>query len=160
MKLKDLFLPILALMAVSSLQAQTPAAFPSALSGRQNHHWRHHHAWIWKKLYLSDAQREAIHQIRETNKPAFKTALLTVLTDRKNLDDAIANNSSDIQALSSKLGTDLGTLIALRARVRAQILQSVTWTADQKALLSQYQQKKDTRLQNRMNHLSQSQSGT
>ncbi|MGA8655820.1 MAG: hypothetical protein WB586_06690 [Chthoniobacterales bacterium] len=147
-------------MLVSSLRAQTPAASPSASSGWQHHHWRHHHAWVWKKLNLSDAQREAIHQIRDTNKSALKTALLAVLTDRGNLDDAIASNSSDIQGLSSKLGTDLGTLIALRAKVRAQILQSVTWTADQKALLSQYQQKKDTWLRNRMNRVSQSQSGT
>lgn len=160
MKLKNLFLPIFTLMAVSSLHAQTPAASPSASSGRQNHHWRHHHAWIWKELNLTDAQRKAIHQIRANNKPAFKTALLAVLTDRKNLDDAIASNSSDIQALSSKLGADLGTLIALRAKVRAQILQSVAWTTDQKALLSQYQQKRDTWLQNRMSRLSQSQSGT
>jgi Spy/CpxP family protein refolding chaperone len=154
-----LLLPIFGAIAVSSLQAQaqTPDATTTASPTLQEHHHRgHHHAWFWKKLGLTESQRAYIKQLRQNNKPTIQSALLQVLKDRQVLQTAIAgNDTSSIPSDATKLGTDQGALISARSTLRAQILNYImtSGTTEQKNLLSTWQQKQATWLQDKINRL-------
>jgi hypothetical protein len=54
MKLEYFLVPIMAIVACGTLQAQNSDATSSPSPGYDHRdHWRHHHhAWIWKKLNL------------------------------------------------------------------------------------------------------------
>ena len=131
-----------------------PTASPS---WHEHHYGRHHHAWFWKKLNLTESQRAYIKQLRQNNKATIQPALLQVLKDRQALQQAIAgNDTSSIPSHATKLGTDQAVLISARSTLRAQILNYImtSGTTEQKNLLSEWQQKKATWLQGKINRLS------
>ena len=75
MKLKYLIVPMLALAACGSLQAQTSDATPSS-SPTHEGHWRHHDHWLWNKLNLTDAQKQQytmrrVEMVRRFEKSVF-----------------------------------------------------------------------------------------
>jgi Spy/CpxP family protein refolding chaperone len=158
MNLKTLVLPIFGAIAVASFQAQAQEATTTASpSSREHHHWRHHHAWFWKKLNLTESQRAYIKQLRQNDKATIQPALLLVLKDHQVLQQAIAGNeTASIPSAATKLGTDQGALISARSTLRAQILNYImtSGTTEQKNLLSEWQQKKATWLQDKINRLS------
>ena len=160
MNWKTLVLPIFGAIAVASLQAQaqTPEATTTASPSWHEHHYgKHHHAWFWKKLNLTESQRAYIKQLRQNNKATIQPALLQVLKDRQALQQAIVgNDTSSIPSDATKLGTDQGALISARSTLRAQILNYImtSGTTEQKNLLSEWQQKKATWLQDKINRLS------
>ena len=160
MNWKTLVLPIFGAIAVASLQAQaqTPEATTTASpSWHEHHHWRHHHAWFWKKLNLTESQRAYIKQLGQNNKATIQPALLLVLKDHQVLQQAIAgNDTASIPGAASKLGTDQGALISARSTLHAQILNYImtSGTTEQKSLLSEWQQKKATWIQDKINRLS------
>ena len=155
MNWKTLVLPVFGAIAVASLQGQTqpPGATTSASPGSREHQ----HAWFWKKLNLTESQRTYIEQLRQDNKATIQPALLLVLKDRQVLQQAIAgNDTASISSAATKLGTDQGALISARSTLRAQILNYImtSGTTEQKNLLSDWQQKKATSLQDEINRLS------
>ena len=69
MRLKFFLVTILAIVSCGALQAQNADTAPSPnADGDQGHyhHWRHHHAWIWKKLNLR-RQRGQIKSMKRAN---------------------------------------------------------------------------------------------
>ena len=92
MKLKYFLIPMLALVTSGALQAQTSDSSPSP--GHE-----HTNAWIWKKLNLTDTQKQQIKSIRQGSKTQLRSALAAVLTARMKLQqDIAANNQADIPA--------------------------------------------------------------
>jgi periplasmic protein CpxP/Spy len=156
MKNTALVLAILSTVAASPLVAQTTT--DSTATQTETHpHGGRHGDWVWKKLNLTDAQKQQIKQIRESNKPARKAAMVAVLTAEKALQSAISQNPNDeatIRSLASKVESARTEGIVLRARFKAQVLQVLDDT--QKQQLSQFEQKRQDRLQQRIDKLSQS----
>jgi Spy/CpxP family protein refolding chaperone len=154
MKPKYLIVPIFALAACGSLQAQTSDATRSS-SPTHEGHWRHHDHWLWNKLNLTDAQKQQTHTIRENNRknPAFRTALAAYLTAKKKVQDEI----NATQAASSDDTAALGAAEAQLAIVRAQQQNEIKaiLSGDQVQTWNEFQAKRDIRIQNRINKLSQ-----
>ena len=154
MKLKYLLVPIIALAACGALQAQTSDATPSA-SPTHARHWRHHDHWLWKKLNLTDAQKQQIRAIRETNRksPPFRTALVTYLQAKKKVQDEINANQPPTNENAAALGVAEAQLAVLRAQQRNEI--KAVLSEDQQKTWNEFQAKRDTWIQNRINKLSQ-----
>jgi Spy/CpxP family protein refolding chaperone len=156
MRLTYLIAPIIAIVACSSLQAQTAETTPSPGAGySQRGHWRHHHAWIWRKLNLTDTQKQDIKQYRATNKVAFQSALASCLSAKEAVLEAIKNNQSS-QSAAATLATAEANLLALRVKQEQYIASLLT--GDQVTTWQDFQNKRATRIQNRINTLRQANS--
>jgi Spy/CpxP family protein refolding chaperone len=156
MRLKYLITPIIAIVACSSLQAQTSQPTPVPSPGYSQHgHWRHHHAWIWRKLNLTDTQKQDIKQYRANNKAAFRSALASYLSAKQALLGAIKNNEST-QSAAATLATAEANLLALRVKQEQYIASLLT--GDQVTTWQDFQNRRATRIQNRINKLSQADS--
>jgi Spy/CpxP family protein refolding chaperone len=156
MKLTHLITPIIAMVACGSLQAQTPDATPSPDSSFSQHgHGRHHHAWIWRKLNLTDTQKQDIKQYKATNKAAFQSALASYLSAKQGVLDAIKNNGAT-QAAAATLATTEANLMTLRVKQEQYIASLLT--GDQVTTWQDFQNKRATRIQNRINALRQANS--
>lgn len=151
MKLKLLMVAAASMLGICSLQAQSADASPSANIGE---HWRQYHHGFWKALNLTDAQRQQVHQLMESDKPARKSLMLNLLNAQKALQDAIAKNPIDeatIRSLSTTVNNAKTELIVQRAKFRLQIVGILT--PDQKQQLAQWDQKRESRLQKRIDRL-------
>jgi periplasmic protein CpxP/Spy len=156
MKNRALVLAILTSVAASPLVAQTTTDSTATQTEAQPHGW-HHGGWMWKKLNLTDAQKQQIKQIRESNKPAGKAAMVTLLTAEKALQSAITQNPSDeatIRSLSAKVESARTEATVLKAHAKAEVLQILDDT--QKKQLGQFEQKRQDRMQQRIDRMSQS----
>jgi periplasmic protein CpxP/Spy len=156
MKLKYFLVPVMAIIACGTLQAQTSDATPSPSPGFGHQgHWRHHHhAWIWKKLNLTDAQKTQIKSIRQGLKSQFRPALAAVLTAKLKLQqDITANNQSAIAGDTTTLAGAESQLATIRATELSQI--KGVLNQDQLTTLNDFQQKRQTRIQDRINKLNQ-----
>jgi len=159
MKLKYFLIPMFALVTCGALQAQTSESAPSPSPGYDHSgHWRHgHHAWIWKKLNLTDAQKQQIKSIRQGSKAQFRPALAAVLTARLKLQQDIAsNNQAAIGADTTALAGAEAQLATVRAAQLSQIKGLLT--QDQLTTWNDFQQKRQSRIQDRINKLNQPQS--
>ena len=154
MKLKYLIVPIFALAACGSLQAQTSDATPSS-SPAQEGHWRHHDHGLWNKLNLTDAQKQQIHTIRENNRknPAFRTALATYLQAKKKVQDDVDATQAATSDDSAALGAAEAQLAVLRTQQQNEV--KAILSADQVQTWNEFQAKRATRIQNRINKLTQ-----
>jgi periplasmic protein CpxP/Spy len=156
MKNTALVLAILTSVAASPLVAQTTTDSTATQTEAHPHGW-HHGGWMWKKLNLTDAQKQQIKQIRVSNRPAGKAAMVAILTAQKALQSAISQNPNDeatIRSLSAKVESARTEATVLKARVKAQVLQVLNDT--QKQQLGQFEQKRQDRMQQRIDKLSQS----
>jgi periplasmic protein CpxP/Spy len=156
MNSKYFLVPVLAMLACGALKAQNADTTPSASPAYSNHeHWRHHyHAWIWKKLGLTDAQKAQIKSIRQGSKAQFRPALAAVLTARMKLHQDIAsNNQTAIAGDTTALAGAESQLATLRATQLSQIKNVLT--PDQQNTLNDFVQKRQARMQDRINKLSQ-----
>ncbi|HEY2123380.1 MAG TPA: Spy/CpxP family protein refolding chaperone [Chthoniobacterales bacterium] len=165
MKFTYLFVPILAVIACGSLQAQTADTTPSATPGQEEQHdgwgnrdgWgRHRHgAWVWRKLNLSDSQKAQIKSIRETLKPQVRPALAGVLKARLQLRQDIAANSEPgvITNDTSALATAEAQLATVRNTMWNQI--KGVLNPDQLTTLNNFKQKQEARTQEMISKLSQ-----
>jgi Spy/CpxP family protein refolding chaperone len=159
MKFKYFLIPILALVTCGSLQAQTSDATPTPGPGYDHSgHWHHrHHAWIWKKLNLTDAQKQQIKSIRQGSRAQFRPALSAVLTARMKLREDIASNKqAAIAADTTALAGAESQLATLRATQVSQI--KALLTQDQLTTWNDFQQKRQSRMQDRINKLNQPES--
>jgi Spy/CpxP family protein refolding chaperone len=157
MKLKYLIVPIFALAACGSLQAQTSDATPSSSPAHEGH-WRHHDHWLWNKLNLTDAQKQQIHTIRENNRknPTFRTALATYLQAKKKVQDDINATQAATSDDASALGAAEAQLAVVRTQQQNEI--KAILSGDQVQTWNEFQAKRATRIQNRINKLTQPES--
>jgi periplasmic protein CpxP/Spy len=155
MKLKYLIVPIFALAAFGSLQAQTSDATPSS-SPTYEGHWRDHGHWLWKKLNLTDAQKQQIHTIRENNRKNFRTALATYLQAKKKVQDDINANQAATSEDASALGAAAAQLAVVRTQQQNEI--KAVLSGDQLQTWNEFQAKRATWIQNRINKLTQPES--
>jgi protein CpxP len=153
MKLKLLVVAAVSALGICSLHAQSADASPSATTEGQ-HQWHKHHHGFWKALNLTDAQRQQVHQLMESDKSATKGLMLNQLNAEKALQDAIAKNPNDeatIRSLAATVGNAKTELTVQRAKIRSQIVGILT--PEQKQQLAQWDQKRESRLQKRIDHL-------
>src|SRR5215469_16984953 len=153
MKLKYFLIPMFALVTCGALQAQTADSSPSpAPAYDHNDHWRHrHHAWIWRELNLTDAQKQQIKSIRQGSKAQFRPALAAVLTAKMKLHQDIANNPAAIATDTTALAGAESQLASLRATQLSQI--KALLTQDQLTTWNDFVQKRQSRMQDRINKL-------
>lgn len=152
MKWKNLLLPFVTAIAVTALQAQTPDASPSASPGWQ-HHWGGHHDWIWKKLNLTDAQKQQIRTIRENNRknPAFRTALANYLQAKKKVQDVVKTNQAVSSEDASALGAAEAQLMVLRTQQQNEV--KAVLSPDQQQTWNEFQAKRESFWQKRIENL-------
>lgn len=152
MNWKNLVLPFVTAIAVTSLQAQTPDASPSASPGWQQHRGGHHD-WIWKKLNLTDAQKQQIRTIRENNRknPAFRTALANYLQAKKKVNDAVKANQTVSSEDASALGAAEAQLMVLRSQQQNEI--KAVLSPDQQQTWNEFQAKRESFWQKRIENL-------
>jgi periplasmic protein CpxP/Spy len=164
MKCKSLILCVAALAGFTTLNAQDQSASASVAgspaAGAEKHHgWRRHHEFghFLKQLNLTDAQKQQVKQYFSDNKQTFKTNMVNLLKAKQAVDSAIEKNPSDdttIRSLSANVASARTEFAAQRAKFDV-FLQSVL-TSEQKQTLTSLQQKRDAKMQARINHLSQS----
>ena len=157
MKLNYFLVPILAMLGLGELRAQSADSTPSPSPEHgQQHHWRHHHAWIWKKLNLTDMQKTQIKSIRQDLKSQTRPALAAVMSARLKLRQDIDANSSDSGTIAAD-STALATAVSQFATVRARELTRIkaVLTQDQLTTLSDFQKKREARMQGWINKLNQ-----
>jgi Spy/CpxP family protein refolding chaperone len=156
MKFKCFIVPVFAMLGIAGLQAQSADSSPSPSPGfEHHHHGRHHHAWIWKKLNLSDSQKTQIKSIKQGLKAQTRPALAAVLTAKLKLQQDIdANGDKGTIAADA---TALATAESQFASVRATELSQIKGILNQEQLttLSDFQKKRQERMQNWISKLSQ-----
>ena len=156
MKLNYFLVPILVLLGAGELRAQSADSTPSpGPEGGYHQHGRHHHAWIWKKLNLTDDQKTQIKSIRQGMKGQTRPALAAVLTAKLKLQQDIdANSDRGILASdASALATAESQFAALRAMELTKIKQVLN--QDQQTTWSDFQKKRQARMQNWIDKLNQ-----
>src|ERR1700692_2300320 len=147
MKLNYFLVPVLAMLGLGELRAQSADSTPSpSPESGQQHHWRHHHAWIWKKLNLTDTQKTQIKSIRQGLKAQTRPALAAVLSARLKLRQDIDANSDQVSIAAD--ATALATAVSQVATVRATELTQIkaVLTQDQQTTLSDFQKKREARM--------------
>jgi Spy/CpxP family protein refolding chaperone len=160
MKWISLIVCATALTGFSTLNAQTPSAKGSASAETGQHHgWGHHHkfGFLFKKLNLTDAQKQQVKQYFSDNKQTFKTNMLNLLKAKQAVQSAIEKNPSDdstVRSLSANVASAQTELSAQHAKFDA-FLQTIL-TSEQKQTLTTLQQKRDARMQAHIARLSQS----
>ena len=162
MKWISLIVCATALTGFSTLNAQTPSATASASASPetgQHHGWGRHHefGFLFKKLNLTDAQKQQVKQYFSDNKQTFKTNMLNLLKAKQAVDSAIEKNPSDeatIRSLSANVASAQTELSAQRAKFDV-FLQTIL-TSEQKQSLTTLQQKRDAKMQEHISRLSQS----
>jgi Spy/CpxP family protein refolding chaperone len=147
MKSKALIFSVAALASFATLNAQDQSASSSASAGTEKHHGSgHHHEFgYFLKQYFSD------------NKQTFRSDVVNLLKAKQTVNSAIEKNPGDdatIRSLSVNVASARTELTAQRAKF--DVFLTSILTSEQKQTLAALQQKRDTRMQNRINHLSQS----
>jgi Spy/CpxP family protein refolding chaperone len=153
MRPKYLVAPLMAIVACTSLQAETsePAASPNP-SHDHHDYWRQHDRWIWRKLNLTDTQKQNLKQYRANNRTAFRSALASYLSARQALLAAIQNNVPT-QPAASELANAEANLMALRIK-REQYIASIL-EGDQVTTWQNFLAERGARIQERINKLKQ-----
>jgi Spy/CpxP family protein refolding chaperone len=164
MRSKSLILCVTALAGFAAVNAQdqsAPAsASPSASAATEQHHrWGRHHeiGYVLKQLNLTDAQKQQVKQYFSDNKQTFRNDVMNLLKAKQAVNSAIEKNPSDdanIRSLSANAANTQAELAAQRAKFNV-FLQSIL-TSEQKQTLATLQQKRDSKIQARIDRLSQS----
>jgi Spy/CpxP family protein refolding chaperone len=153
MKLKLLMVAAVSMLGAYSLHAQTADTSPST-QVEGPHLWHRFHHGFWKALNLTDAQRQQVHQMVESNKSTTKSLMLNLLNAEKALHEAIAKNPAEeatIRSLSTTVGNARTELTVQRAKFRSQIVAMLT--PEQNQQLAQWDDKRVSRLQKRIDRL-------
>jgi Spy/CpxP family protein refolding chaperone len=107
---------------------------------------------MFSKLQLTAEQRQELNTYRTNNRAAFQSALLGVLQAKAALENAISqNNTGNLAGLTANLATAQTKLMQLRAQKEAYLVSILT--PEQKSTWTEIQNKKATRLQDRINNL-------
>lgn len=134
-------------------------ATPSPSPSFQPHdRWGHRHGEaLWNKLNLTDTQKNDLKTYRQQHKAEFRTALAGVAAAKLKLQqDVDANDQTAITADAAALGQAAAQLAKVRAAEFAYLKGILN--PDQVATWQALQQKRQTRMQDRINKLNQSSS--
>jgi Spy/CpxP family protein refolding chaperone len=162
MNWKYLILSAVALIGFNAVYAQdaTPSASASASAGTEQK-WgegRHHHfGFFFKQLNLTDAQKAQLKQYFSDNKQAFKSNMLNFLKAKQAVNNAMEKNPIDeatIRSLSANVASARTELAVQHAKFHAFLVSILT--DQQKQTLTSLEQKRDSNLQEHIDHLSQS----
>jgi periplasmic protein CpxP/Spy len=160
MKLHQIAVAILSLATATALYAQSTDNSNDQQANQPNQVqqvWkRHHHGGFLKQLNLTDAQKQQLKEYRSSNAADWKAKLAALLTVEKQLQNAIASNPSDeatIRSLVAQEANARADMAVQRAHMQAQ-LQSIL-TPDQKQKFTELEQKREARLQKKIDHLTE-----
>src|SRR5258708_11765165 len=123
MKLKLLMVASVSALGICSLHAQSTDASPCATTTGEQHQWHKHHHGFWKALDLTDAQRQQLHQLLQSDKSSNKGLMVNRLNAEKALHAAIVKNPNDettILSLSAPFGNAKNDLTVQRAKSRPE----------------------------------------
>jgi Spy/CpxP family protein refolding chaperone len=160
MNIKLLYASILSVATATAAIAQTTDSNTNTTQPQQEgHHWkrRHDNGFFHelRHLNLTDAQKQQVHQIFDSNKVAFHTGMLNVLKAKQALQAAVdsnPDNQTNIQTLATNAANAEAAVTVQRIAVRAQVIKILT--ADQKTQLTQLEAKRQAHLQKFIDHLS------
>jgi periplasmic protein CpxP/Spy len=124
----------------------------------QKHEWHHHGAMFWhelKQLNLTDAQKQQVKQIMQSNHQNMRSIEKDMLTARKDVATAMFANPNDEAALRTKAAA-ISSAITAQIMNHAQLLSQISkiLTPDQQQKLNQLQQERLTRMQQMIDRLS------
>ena len=125
----------------------------------QKHEWRHHGAMFWhelKQLDLTDAQKQQVKQIMQSNRQNLRSIEKDMLTARKDIATTMFANPNDEAALRSKAAA-ISNAITAQIMNHAQLLSQISkiLTPDQQQKLNQLHQEHLTHMQQMIDKLSQ-----
>jgi Spy/CpxP family protein refolding chaperone len=121
-------------------------------------HRHGHMAYLARELNLTDAQKEQIKSIMQANRQANLPLMQKLATSKKAMLAATANGAYDqakVQALASQQAQLMAQLIVQRQAIQHQIYTQVL-TPEQRTTADQLRAKQITRIDNRLQKLSQS----
>jgi periplasmic protein CpxP/Spy len=139
--------------AMLSYAQQSDESGASAWSG----HRRGHMGYLAKELNLTDAQKQQIKTIMQTQRTTMRPLMLQMAENRAAMITATANGAFDqakVQALANQRSQIMAQLMVQKALVHSQIYNQVL-TADQKAKADQMRQNQLARINERVQRLSQ-----
>ncbi len=126
--------------------------------------WRGHHArmaYLARELNLTDAQKAQIKDIFKANKATGLPLMQQMAANKKAMLEATANGNYDqakIQALATQQGQLMTQMIVRKQAIQHQIYTQVL-TPDQQAKAEQLRAQRISRIDNRMQKLSQFSAG-
>jgi protein CpxP len=130
----------------------------SATSATQGWHGhRGHRGYLMRELNLTDAQKTQVKEILQANKATGLPLMQQMAANKKAMLEATANGSYDqakIQALATQQVQLMSQMIVQKQAVQHQIYTQVL-TADQRAKAEQLRAQKISRIDSRMQKLSQ-----
>jgi len=125
-------------------------------------HRHGHMGYLARELNLTDAQKQQIKGIMQSNRASLRPLMLQLAQNRKAMLAATANGAFDqakVQALANQQAQVMAQLTVQKASLRSQIYNQVL-TADQKAKADQLRERQMARIDRRLQRLSQPDAGT
>jgi periplasmic protein CpxP/Spy len=125
----------------------------------QKHGWHHHGAMFrheLKQLNLTDAQKQQVKQIMQSNRQNMRSIEKDMLTARKDIATAMFANPNDEAALRTKAAA-ISNAVTAQIMNHAQLLSQISkiLTPDQLQKLNQLHQEHLTHMQQMIDKLSQ-----
>ncbi len=126
-------------------------------SGWGGGHRHGHMAWMAKELNLTDAQKQQIKTIMQTDRASMRPLLQQQAENRKAMLAATANGAFDqakVQAIANQQAQTMAQLMVQKASIQHQIYTQVL-TPDQRTKADQMREKQMARIDQRVQKLSQ-----
>jgi protein CpxP len=120
-------------------------------------HGHHHMAWMAKQLNLTDAQKQQIKTIMQTQRAANGPLMQQLAENRKAMLAATANGAFDqakVQAIATQQSQAMAQLMVQKATIQHQIYTQVL-TPEQRTQADQMHEKQMARIDQRLQKLSQ-----
>jgi protein CpxP len=125
----------------------------------QKHEWHHHGAMFWhelKQLDLTDAQKQQVKQIMQSNRQNRRTIEKDMIAARKDVATAVFSNPNDEAAIRAKAAA-ISNAVTAQIVNQAQLLSQISkiLTPDQQQKMNQLQQDHLAQMQQMIDKLSQ-----
>ena len=120
-------------------------------------HGQHHMAWMAKQLNLTDAQKEQIKSMMQSQRATMRPLMQQLAENRKAMLAATANGAFDqakVTTIANQQAQLMAQLTVQKESMQHQIYTQVL-TADQRAQADQMRQKQLARIAQRVEKLSQ-----
>ena len=126
-------------------------------SGWGDGHRHAHMAWMAKELNLTDAQKEQIKSIMQSQHATMRPLMQQLAENRKAMLTATANGAFDqarVQAIANQQSQAMAQLMVQKASIQHQIYTQVL-TPDQRTKADQMREKQMARIDQRLQRFSQ-----
>ena len=120
-------------------------------------HGQHHMAWMAKELNLTDAQKQQVKTIMQSDRATMRPVMQQLAENRKAMLAATANGAFDqakVQAIANQQSQAMAQLMVQKATIQHQIYTQVL-TPDQRAKADQMREKQMARIDERLQKFSQ-----